>query len=167
MRGLFDERSETSSDLSRAEWLLLRGDWRTFRRHLSIERNVVRPFLEDFVLMEDGLHRTLRDTRPAVDAFFRIDVQHLLPFVEAVTGADGDAVGVFAPKTRLSNDHRHGTLSSVRRLGIRLCRQYMQIESNLRTRISGNLVTFQNHVCYFELREVDPRVGISGTQLRP
>src|SRR5882672_10913344 len=43
---------------------------------LVVHLNVVVPLLRDVVLGEDGSDRTGRLTRTAVDAFFRMDIQH-------------------------------------------------------------------------------------------
>ena len=59
-------------------------------------------------LMENGFHRALRNASFAVDAFIRVDVQHLLPLVETLDGADDYAVRVLAAKTRLRYDVSHG-----------------------------------------------------------
>jgi hypothetical protein len=40
----------------------------------------------------------------------RVDVKHLLPLVETVAGADGDAVGVLAADARFGHDERHELL---------------------------------------------------------
>ena len=56
------------------------------------------------VFVEDRFDRTLGDAGFAVDALIRMDVEHLLAFVEAFHGADDDAIGVFAPVAGLSDN---------------------------------------------------------------
>jgi hypothetical protein len=57
--------------------------------------------------VEDGFDRAFRNTRFAVDAFFRVNVEHLLPFVEALYRANDYTISVLAGETRFANDVRH------------------------------------------------------------
>jgi hypothetical protein len=59
--------------------------------------------------MEDRIYRTLGDTRFAINAFVRVDVEQLLALVEAFDGADDNAVGIFAIEARLTDDMGHET----------------------------------------------------------
>ena len=59
--------------------------------------------------MEDCLDRAFGHTSLAVDAFFGVDVDHLLPFVKALDRANHNAIGVLAGETWLSNDVSHRT----------------------------------------------------------
>ena len=59
------------------------------------------PFFGDVVFVEDRFDRAFRHARFAVDAFVRMDVQNLLPFVEAFDRANHDAIGVLAAEARL------------------------------------------------------------------
>jgi len=58
--------------------------------------------------MENGFHGAFGDAGLAIDAFIRMDVEHLLPFIEALNGADDDTVGVLAGETGFRNDMSHG-----------------------------------------------------------
>ena len=53
------------------------------------------------------IDRALRDAKSAIDANFRVDRQHSVALVKAVDGADGDAVGVLAIRTRFANNVSH------------------------------------------------------------
>jgi len=57
--------------------------------------------------MEDRFDRALRDARFAIDAFFGVNVEDLIPFIETLDRADDDAVGVFATEARFGNDVGH------------------------------------------------------------
>jgi hypothetical protein len=57
--------------------------------------------------MEDRLDGAFRHAGFAVNALFRMDVEHRLPLVEALDGADDDAVSVFAVEAGLGDDMRH------------------------------------------------------------
>jgi hypothetical protein len=61
-----------------------------------------------FAVGNDRLDWTFRLTDPAIDAFIGMDYQHVLPFVEAIDGADFDAIHVFATDTGLCYDIGHG-----------------------------------------------------------
>src|SRR5690242_1458204 len=91
--------------------LFLLGNHRTLRGHLGIELDEGLLVLGDVVLVEDGLNRTLGNAGFAVDAFIRMDVEHLLPFVEALDRANDHAIGVFAAEASLDDNMSHGTKS--------------------------------------------------------
>ena len=97
----------TDDSLAAAEWILLLGDHRKLGGHLGVQCREVLPFGRQVVFVEDCLDRTLGHARLAVDAFVGVDVEHLVPFVEAFDGADDYAVGVLASETRLGDDVRH------------------------------------------------------------
>src|SRR5258708_22171998 len=78
-------------------FLAFRDLW-TLRRHLGVERNVPAPLFRHIVLIENGFDRALGNACFAIYAMFRVDIQHLLPFVKALTWAHDDAIGVFASK---------------------------------------------------------------------
>ena len=65
--------------------------------------------------MEDCLNRTLRNAGLTVDALVGVDVDHLVPLVEALDGAHHDAVGVLAGKTGFGDDMGHDRVISRRR----------------------------------------------------
>src|SRR5205823_3947148 len=78
---------------------------------LGVEGREARPLARHVGLDEDGLDRTLGYAGFAVDAVRGIDVEHLLVLVEALHGADRNAVGVLAIVAGLADDVRHGTVS--------------------------------------------------------
>ena len=57
--------------------------------------------------MENGFHRAFGDAGFAVDALIRVDIEHLLAFVEAFHRANDHAIRVFAGKARLAYDVGH------------------------------------------------------------
>src|SRR5712692_7035112 len=59
------------------------------------------------LLGQDRVHRALGDAHGAIDAFVRVDHQHVRPLVEAIDGADIDAVGVLALDAALGDDTSH------------------------------------------------------------
>src|SRR5262245_44238350 len=59
------------------------------------------------VFLIDRFYRALRDTRPAVDAVLRVDVELRLVAVEALHRADDDAVRVLAVDARFGHDVGH------------------------------------------------------------
>ena len=95
-------------------------DFRVFR----IQRQ---PFLEPwFGISLDGIDGTFRFANATVDAFVRMDDEHILALVEAVHGAHSDAVHGFAANAALVDDvgqlsflppNRRGELIH----GVRLC----------------------------------------------
>ncbi|GCC47638.1 hypothetical protein chiPu_0031496, partial [Chiloscyllium punctatum] len=58
----------------------------------------------------DGVGRTFRLAYAAIDAFVRMDDQHVLALVEAIDGADLDAVGIFTLDAGFSDDVGHPKL---------------------------------------------------------
>jgi hypothetical protein len=57
----------------------------------------LKPLLQSgFGIRFDGVDRALRFTDTAIDAFIRMDDQHVLAFVETVDRAYFDAIGIFA-----------------------------------------------------------------------
>jgi hypothetical protein len=83
----------------------------TLSGHRGVEVSERHPFFRQVILVENGLRWTFGNTRFAVDAIVGMDVKHPLPFVEAIRGTDDDAVGVFAPETRLGDDVCHQFIS--------------------------------------------------------
>jgi hypothetical protein len=78
------------------------------------------------VLRANGLDGALWLAQRAIDAFLWVDDEHVRTFVEAIDGADLDAVGVLALDTGFGNDEGHAVLhkgapeGTVRRGGILL-----------------------------------------------
>jgi len=63
------------------------------------------PFLEPRLGVRlDRVDRAFRHADPAIDAFVRVDDEHVLALVEAVHGAHVDAVHDFAANTTLVDD---------------------------------------------------------------
>ena len=61
----------------------------------------------------DGVGGTFRLANPAIDAFVRMDDQHVVTLVEAVHRSDFDAIGVFAFNAGFSDDVSHPKLRTV------------------------------------------------------
>jgi hypothetical protein len=57
--------------------------------------------------MENGLNRALGNACLTIDALIGMDVEHLFPFVEALYGANNDAIGIAAAYARLGNNVSH------------------------------------------------------------
>ena len=58
----------------------------------------------------DRFRRTFRLADAAVNAFVRVNDQHILPFVEAIDRAYDHAVGIFAVEAGLGDDMSHSRL---------------------------------------------------------
>ena len=58
-------------------------------------------------IKENSFHRAFGNTRFTVDAFFWVDIKHLLAFVKAFYGANNNTICVLTAKTRLANNMRH------------------------------------------------------------
>ena len=83
------------------------GNSRALRGHFGVERDVAAPFFGHIFFIEDCSDRALVETRIAVDTMVRVNVEHLFPFVKAITRADDDAVRVLAAKAWFRNDISH------------------------------------------------------------
>jgi hypothetical protein len=88
----------------RSFWL---GDRGCFDSHFSIQLDEVAPFVGHLVVAEDCFDRALRSARIAVDALFRVDIEHLITLVKAITRAYSDAIGILAAKTGGGHDVGH------------------------------------------------------------
>jgi hypothetical protein len=77
---------------------------------LGVHLGEVRPFGGDVVGREDGIDGTCREASVAVNALFRVDVELLLTFVDAVDRTLVDTCTVFDSDTWLSDDVSHQTL---------------------------------------------------------
>jgi len=74
-------------------------------------RYYLEPFFEAGLGVRlDGVGRTFGFAHPAIDAFVRMDHQHVLALVEAIDGADLNAIGVFAFDAGFSDDVSHPKL---------------------------------------------------------
>src|SRR6185436_686563 len=83
----------------------LAGDVRPFHREIGIERE---PLLRLAVRIgQDGLRRALGLAYAAVDALVGMNDEHVVAFVEAVHGADLDAVHVLALDAVFGDDVSH------------------------------------------------------------
>jgi len=76
-------------------------------RELGIQSDEVLLICRHLGRRIDRAHWTLWHADRAIDAFIRIDHQEIRAGVEAVHGADSDAVGVFALDAGFGNDVRH------------------------------------------------------------
>ncbi len=70
--------------------------------------------------MENGFDRALRNTGFTVDAFLRMNVDHVRIFIKALAGANLQASLIFAAFARFSHDHRHNGDPPVRIIGSRV-----------------------------------------------
>lgn len=105
---------------SLAERVLLFSDHGKRWTQIGIQLGELSPFFRQVIFVEDRLDRTFGNTRFAVDALVRVDVEHLLAFVEAFHGANNDAIGVLARETRRCNYVSHGSdLQFGQRCGLR------------------------------------------------
>jgi hypothetical protein len=75
--------------------------------HLGVELGEGSPFFWHIVFMEDSFHGTFWHTGLTIDAFFGMNVQNLIAFIEALYGAYYDAIGVFAAETGFANYVSH------------------------------------------------------------
>jgi hypothetical protein len=100
-------KTKTRPELRVSQRLLLFGDDFALRRHLRIQFNEAFPLSRNIVLMENGLDRALGDASLAIDALIGMDVEHLFPFVEALYGANNNAIGIAAAYARLGNNVSH------------------------------------------------------------
>src|SRR5215208_3608044 len=92
--------------------LLPVGRWHFFDRNIWPDFRVFRiqrqPFLKPwFGISLDGIDGTFRFANATVDAFVRMDDEHILALVEAVHGAHSDAVHGFAANATLVHDIGH------------------------------------------------------------
>src|SRR6266700_6577523 len=83
------------------------GDDRPDSGELGVQRGELLLLLGHVFLGQDRVHRALGDAHGAIEAFIRVDHQHVRPLVEAVDGADIDAVGVLALDAALGDDVSH------------------------------------------------------------
>src|SRR3954452_12317529 len=85
--------------------VLLAGDVGPFGRISGVD---LEPFFEAaFGVGQDRLGRTFGLADAAIDAFGRIDDEHVLALVEAIDGADLDAVHIFAADAGIGDDVGH------------------------------------------------------------
>src|SRR5688500_7402656 len=106
---------------------------------LGVHRDEVLPFLRRLVESVDRLDRTGRHARPAIDAFVRMDIQHLrrlelrfiLPRMNAVDGTNVDTGRILGANAWFADDIRH--CSVVIRLFECLLRSALQPGSITRT----------------------------------
>src|SRR5262249_27416784 len=89
--------------------LLPVGRWHFFDRNIWPDFRVFRiqrqPFLKPwFGISLDGIDGTFRFANATVDAFGRMDHEHILALVEAVHGAHGDAIHGFAANAAFVDD---------------------------------------------------------------
>src|SRR5262249_54529688 len=88
------------------------GRWHLFDRNIWPDFRVFciqrQPFLKPwFGISLDGIDGTFRFANATVDAFARMDDEHILALVEAVHGAHSDAVHGFAANATLVDDIGH------------------------------------------------------------
>src|SRR5512139_1918633 len=86
------------------KWIDLLADDGPLPGQLRVQRGVLPPSLRKVVVHEDRVHRADRLAGAAVDAVLGVDDQEVRSAVEAVDGANLDAVGIPAPDAGLG-DH--------------------------------------------------------------
>ncbi len=96
------ELYELAAILLVGQRFFLLGDHFTLLRFVSVHLSVFRPFVGNVVFVEDRFDGAFGNTRFAIDAFFGVDVKHLLTLVKAFDGADDNAICIFATEARLS-----------------------------------------------------------------
>ena len=69
----------------------------------------------------NGVHRTFRHAITAINAFARVDDEHVLAFIEAADRTHLHTVRVFASNAGLGNDKSHGAPELPATTGILLC----------------------------------------------
>lgn len=92
-------RLKTESRLAVGQRSLLFGDDFALSRHLSVQLDVLLLIVRHVVFVVDRFDRALGYTGFAIDAFIRVDVKHALALVEALNGANDDAIGIPATIT--------------------------------------------------------------------
>ena len=75
--------------------------------HLSIHFDVGFPIFRHVVFVEDRFDWAFGNTGFAIDAFFRVNVKHLFALVEALHGANHDAICISATHAWLRNNVCH------------------------------------------------------------
>jgi len=74
----------------------------------GVHFDVALPFGRNVVFVKNRFHGAFGDAGFAVDAFFGVDVEHLVSLVEALHWANNNAICVTATNTRLCDDVSHG-----------------------------------------------------------
>jgi hypothetical protein len=90
-----------------SERFLAFGDAGALWSHLGIQFLERQPFFRKVVFVENGRNRAFWNTCFAVNAFIRVNVEDLLPFIETFNGTNDHAIGVFAVKAWFGNDVCH------------------------------------------------------------
>ena len=94
--------------LIRERFFLLSQNFAIARLRLGgVQLQIALPLFRKIVLVEGRFDGRLGNTRFAVDTLFRMDVKHLVAFVETFHWANNYAIGVFAPRAWLGYDMRH------------------------------------------------------------
>ena len=75
--------------------------------HFGVQLRKGCPFFRHVVFVENGFHGTFGHTGLTIDTFVRMDVKHLLAFVEALYRANDHTIGVLAGETGLCYYVRH------------------------------------------------------------
>ena len=81
---------------------------RDVRPAFGVFRIHVQPLLQSRLgIRLDGIGRTFRFANTAIDAFIRMDDEHVLAFIEAIDGTHFHAVGIFALDAVFGDDVGH------------------------------------------------------------
>src|SRR3546814_4121021 len=82
--------------------------------------DLLKPLLKPvFGVRKDRLGRAFRLAHTAIDAFIGVDDQHVLALVEAIHGANLDAIHIFAADAGVGDHIGHGRNSFIFPFGIR------------------------------------------------
>jgi hypothetical protein len=79
---------------------------------LIVLGNKVTPFFGNILFYKNSVYRTSRDTRTAVNTFFRVDVKLVIRFINAGDRTHVHTGLVFDPDTGFTNDVRHEMATS-------------------------------------------------------
>lgn len=81
------------------------------RRHLGVDLDVLLPLFWYLDVRKDRLHGAFTPACIAIDALFRVDVEHVVALAKAVAGANGYTIGILAAITRFGNHISHRILT--------------------------------------------------------
>lgn len=152
-------------ELFRIDWrFTLDGDVWPFGSELLVKP---KPLFQIGVRVRfDGVDRALRLTHATIDAFVRMDHQHVFPFVEAIHGANFYTVHQFAFDAGVGDDIGHGGKSTFQDLFGKGYASRMQAR-RVALRALGNnpyFIALQRHSskCLFLRADIALRSRLSG-----
>lgn len=101
------QAAKIDSTLVVSQWLFLFGNHFALWSHFGIQFDKALPFAWNVIFMEDRFDWAFGNACFAVDALFRMDIEHLIAFIEALYGANHNTIGITATNTRLSYNVGH------------------------------------------------------------